>query len=65
MIFTFLLVVYTKPSPNCIPEPTLDLRWLHMKAHHKISENISSSDKLVLTWHLSSTPNIITVVNQI
>jgi hypothetical protein len=43
----FVLVVYAKYSPNFIPEPTLDLPWLHKTAYHRISENISSSNKLV------------------
>ena len=38
----FVLVVYAKYSPNFMPEPTLDLLWLHKTAHHGISENISS-----------------------
>jgi hypothetical protein len=43
----FVLVVYAKYSPNFIPEPTLDLPWLYKTAYRMISENISSSNKLV------------------
>jgi hypothetical protein len=34
----FVLLVYAKYSPNFIPEPTLDLPWLHIEAHHRISK---------------------------
>ena len=43
----FVLVVYAKYFSNFIPEPTLDLSWLQVKAHRRIPENISSSNKLV------------------
>jgi hypothetical protein len=42
-----VLVFYGKHPPDFMREPTLDLRWLHMKVHHRISENISSSNELV------------------